>query len=195
MQLFYSRNSPYARIARVAAIECRLADRIEHVLVVNRDPDSPLLAFNPVGRVPTLVDGDLVIAESMDVCRYLDHVAGTTFARRPTDWRRVSFDGMVIGFLDGIAFWVRELRRASARSEELIGVERRRAERCLRYFDDHVAAHGDPWTYGAAALACSLELMTVADLRPGWRRDFGGLGLWLQDRAARPSMVATRPGP
>lgn len=77
MKLFYTQNSPYARVARIAVLESGLADEVEHVKVVNRSPESPLLEYSPTGRAPTLVDGDLVLGESRHVCAYLDHKQGT----------------------------------------------------------------------------------------------------------------------
>lgn len=71
MQLFYSQNSPYARIARMAVREFGLLDRVEERKAANRQPDNPVLAFSAAGRVPTLVDGDLVLTEARYVFDYL----------------------------------------------------------------------------------------------------------------------------
>ena len=52
MQLFYTPTSPYARIARIAVIECGLLEDVDLVLARNRQPDNSTLAHSPVGKVP-----------------------------------------------------------------------------------------------------------------------------------------------
>lgn len=46
MQLFYSPNSPYARIARVALRETGLIEIAEETPARNRRPDNPVLAHS-----------------------------------------------------------------------------------------------------------------------------------------------------
>ena len=76
MKLFYTQNSPYARVARIAVIEANLNAEVEHVKVVNRDVDSPLLGYNPTCRVPTLVDGEIMLGETRNICAYLYSLTG-----------------------------------------------------------------------------------------------------------------------
>ena len=45
MKLFYTPNSPYARIARVTALELGLCNRIAMQKVTVRDPKSELLNY------------------------------------------------------------------------------------------------------------------------------------------------------
>ena len=62
MRLYYTANSPYARMARVAARESGLADRIEEIEAVTRAAGSPHFAVTPLARVPVLVDGAATLA-------------------------------------------------------------------------------------------------------------------------------------
>ncbi|SDU30181.1 glutathione S-transferase N-terminal domain-containing protein [Halopseudomonas salegens] len=76
MQLHLNRTSPYARVARIIALELGLDDRLE---LVWSDPwaDEPaLLAANPCGRVPVLItdDGES-IAESLLIAQYLQRLS------------------------------------------------------------------------------------------------------------------------
>lgn len=197
MQVFYSDNSPYARIARIVARETGLDERIEWIKVRNRSPDSPLLAYSPVCRVPTLVDGNLVLGEARNICDYLGRAAGST-ALLPdvADWPARALESMMIGFLDGIAVWVRELRRPEPhRSDFLLDVEAKRADRCIDHFEAIWAgsARAPAWDFGHMALACALDLADLNALFPGWPHDRPALASWLADRRLRPSMVATRP--
>jgi glutathione S-transferase len=125
MKLFYSSNSPYARIARIMARESNIFDQMEEIASMNRHPDNPVLKHSPVGRVPMLVDDDLVITEAKNVVLYIAHKSGMSERQSPgtTDWQEIQQEGQILGFVDGIACWVRENRRdAPSRSSSLIQV-------------------------------------------------------------------------
>lgn len=197
MQIYYSDNSPYARIVRIAAREAGLDSRIIWVKVRNRAPDSPLLAYSPVCRVPTLVEGDLVLGEARNICDYFGRVAGAApLLPDPNDWPARALESMMTGFLDGIAVWVRELRRSEPRrSDFLLEVETKRAKRCLDHFEAIWADLSGPpaWDFGHMALACALDIADLNELMPGWPAEHPALATWLGDRRTRPSMVATKP--
>ncbi|MEH1800037.1 MAG: glutathione S-transferase N-terminal domain-containing protein [Nostoc sp.] len=115
MKLFYTPNSPYARIARVATLELNLCDQIETQKVIARDPNSDLLNYNPTGKVPTLTTDDgFILSETRIICVYLNHL--NPEIKLVTDISNgflQQLEGMTGGFIDGIAVWVRELRRGS----------------------------------------------------------------------------------
>lgn len=72
MKLYYHPMSSNARVARMAAVA--LGHKLDHVLVdlqkgENRKPE--YLAINPNGKVPTLVDGNFVLWESIAIAMYL----------------------------------------------------------------------------------------------------------------------------
>ncbi len=136
MQLFHSAGSPYARIARMAVLELGLADRIPFVETTLRDPASTLLPHNPVGRVPSLVLADgTTVTETTPILMVLDSLVapGKRLLGDGADgWKRLAAYGRVLGMLDGIAVWNRELRRpAHERSPGVIALEAHRAVRAL----------------------------------------------------------------
>ncbi|RQO36358.1 glutathione S-transferase [Herminiimonas sp. KBW02] len=75
MELLLNRTSPYARIARIVALEKGCADKL---LLIWSDPwneDAKLVQHNPVRRIPVLVTDDgLSISESLLIALYLDRV-------------------------------------------------------------------------------------------------------------------------
>ena len=82
MKLYGFPPSPNAR--KVAAVLAHLhIEDVEYSLVrlhkgEHRHPD--YLAINPMGKVPTLRDGELVLWESNAICQYLaDHAGDTPF--------------------------------------------------------------------------------------------------------------------
>lgn len=200
MKLYYSKNSPYARVTRIAAIECGIAEKIEHISVVNRTPDNPLLMHSPVCRVPTLVCGDLVLGEARNICAYFDHITDRPMFLAYVDgemWHELALESMVVGFLDGIVVWARENRRDdSEKSAFILEIERQRAERCLNHFEIAIQTEHSPkqvWNFSNIALACALGIMEYAGFQDGWTSTRPALAKWFKDQASRPSMQATRP--
>ena len=75
MQLFLNATSPFARLARVVAIEKGLIERIELVWCDPWNNDPALLAQHPQGRIPVLqTESGEAIAESLLIAQYLDHI-------------------------------------------------------------------------------------------------------------------------
>ena len=198
MQLHYSQNSPYARIARVIARELDQMDSIEEVLSKNREPDNPVLKYSPVGRVPMIVEGGLVITEVGNVARFLASKSASHDATMVTsdEWTGIMQEGQILGFLEGLAFWVRENRREQQdRSVYLLRVEHERAKRCLRYLEEGArAGHlGEFPLLRFVALAVGLALAEHYDLLTGWKQEFPSLATWFQDKPHRTSMKQTEP--
>lgn len=198
MKLFTTPLSPYARIARVAAIEAGLTARIDEIQVVNRSPDSPLLAYSPVCRVPTLVDGDLVLGEARNICAYFDRLSGEARCfpdGQAADWQALGVESMVIGFLDGVAAWNRELRREpAAQSGFLLKVEDQRARRCLDHLEPLCLAEPAawPWDFTRIALASTLGILDHGLPELDWRQAHPRLAAWFEAVQTRPSMRATQ---
>src|ERR1700761_4265777 len=66
--------------------ELKLAyERIDAGLQFGRNNEPGYLEMNPMGRVPTLVDGDFVLWESNSIIRYLAMQYGATATLYPAD--------------------------------------------------------------------------------------------------------------
>lgn len=198
MKLFHTPNSPYARTARIALREYGLLGGCEEIVAANRQPDNPVLGFSPVGRVPTLVADGLVITESRAVFGFIQARAlvGSQISNADIDWAASAQEGQILGFLDGIAVWVREKRRpADQRSDFMIQVETDRAVRCLQHLNGEAVARRlpDASQFRGAALAAALDLMALHQFVRGWRAEHEALSAWLDEQARRPSMLQTAP--
>jgi glutathione S-transferase len=198
MILFYTPNSPFARTARIALREWGLLEQAEERLAANRKPENPVLQFSPVGRVPTLVHGALVITEAHNVFAYIKKCAqadGTT-PIECKDWEVAAAEGQIVGFLEGIAAWVRENRREpNERSAFLIAVERDRMERGFHYLDKLAVASLLPnvCEFRGAALASTLQLISLHGLFERWESAHQSLAGRLLLQASRQSMQQTMP--
>ena len=198
MRLFHAPGSPYARIARMAVIELGLEDRIAVEEVTLRDPASALLPYNPVGRVPALLLEDgTAVTETTPVLMMLDSLVEPT--RRllpgPQAPRALADFGRVLGLIDGIAVWNRELRRpAHERSPGVIALEALRAARVADALERDVAA-GRFVARNAAWLALVAGFGYCERRHTGfaWRQGRSALSALFDAAQTRPSVAATVP--
>lgn len=200
MRLFYTPTSPFARKARVVAHERGLNDRVEAVVVTVRDPESKLLPYNAVGRVPALeLDDGTVLTESTLICHHLDSIAAGPAllpAAGPARLEALRLDALAYGFLDGVAWWSREYRRSEAmRWDTFIDLERTRANRCLDMFEREAAAGHIPTAPSmvGVTLGCAFGYIDTLFKPLEWRPGRPALAAWFETFDARPSMRATAP--
>ncbi|WP_138500507.1 glutathione S-transferase family protein [Nostoc sp. PA-18-2419] len=195
MKLFYTPNSPYARIARVTALELGLCDRIAMQKVTVRDPDSELLNYNPTGKVPTLATDDgFILSETRIICVYLNQLnPEIKLVADISDGFLQQLEGTAGGFIDGIAVWVRELRRSSSeQSSGVIKLERSRALRILDYFEKISDKFDQTPMLAHITIASALGLESrLPELQ--WRLSYPKLAQWYDEFSRQPSLQATKP--
>jgi len=191
MQLYYFPGSPYARMVRMALLETGLD--IPLVETTLRDPASTLLPHNPIGRVPTLVlDDGTALTETLLILPFLDtlHSGARIMPCTPRDIARL---GRVMGMLDGMAVWNRELRRpVQERSPGMIALEETRAARALDALEADLSGFDRidaAWLALAATLGYAERRYTVWR----WREGHPGLADWFNTASQRPSFQATIP--
>jgi len=199
MQLYITDGSPYARIARMVVIEKGLENQVEIVSAQTRHAGSPYYAINPSGRVPYLVRDDAVgMEESAVICGYLDHLSAEPMFALPTGaahWEALRLEARARSMLDGLAVWMRELRRpVNERSPTILRHEAERAARMADLWDREI---GHAWMHGGVniaqlTLACALALEgRCGDF--AWRPGRGRLERWFDAFAVRPSFQRTAP--
>lgn len=200
MKLYITDGSPYARIVRALIIEKGLEDRVEIVPARTRETCSPYYTINPSGRVPFLVrDDGVALEESALICAYLDHLDGKPVFDPPAAgearWRALRLEALARSLIDGLAVWIRELRRPqNERSPTIVLHEAERAARMAAQWEDEI---GDPWMQGPPNLA-QLTLGSALAIEGRcpefrWRDGHPRLVEWYARISARPSFVRTRP--
>ncbi len=192
MKLLATPNSPYCRIVRVCALELNLDIDIEFVGL--RDQANEILQINPTGKVPTLInDHGNAFSDTRLICEELQALAEASFLAVHDHWQRRVWEGFSIGFLDGIAVWVREERRApSDKSESVIDLERARANRCLAYLESNWAIEDMSIDFTAATLVSALELLQTR-LAPDLIQQSAKLWQWYDAIGHSISFQKTRP--
>jgi glutathione S-transferase len=204
MKLHITPGSPYARMARIVAIEKGLEGRVEVVLAKTRTPDSPYYAINPSGRVPYLELGNgRGYEDSPLICLYFDRLAGKP-TLHPDDgadgmeMRRI--EAMARSMLDGLSVWAREIvyRPEEMRSRRIMTHEAARALRLAEAFDremDNPVLTG-PLNIAQITLGCALNGRDAPMLcAQEWRAARPRLAAWAEAIARRPSFAATVPPP
>ena len=193
MKLYVTPTSPYARLAMIARLEKGLAE-IELFWTRTRNPDDPMLAFNPSGRIPYLRLDDGTGFEDTDaIVDYLDTLAPPCRFAPPAGeayWPYRRRLATARGMLDGVAVWAREIvRPANERSPGIIEHERRRAARLADRFEAEIgeAAFTGPPDMPQLFLFCALD---VERRLPefDWRTGRPGLVAWHARVAALPSV-------
>ena len=141
MKLYGTTTSPYARIARVVVFEKHLQNNIEFIWIKTRIPNDPFLSINPSGRVPFLLLSDgLGLEDTPAIVDYLDALQKPYLFLHGMDrnnWEYRRLESTAKAMLDGLAVWVRELRRPNdEQSPTIIDHELRRAERPSSFFNE-----------------------------------------------------------
>jgi glutathione S-transferase len=199
MRLYITPGSPYARIVRMLIIEKGLTDRVEIVNAQTRQAGSPYYAINPSGRVPYLVRDDGVgFEESALICAWLDRLDGAPCFEPPADaearWQALRLEALARSTIDGLAVWIRELRRPeNERSPTILRHEADRAARMAAFWEREIR---HPWMQGEINMAqMTLASALAIEARcPGfdWRSGHPELVAWYARISARPCMRDTQ---
>ncbi|QSX41787.1 glutathione S-transferase family protein [Shewanella cyperi] len=194
MKLFSTHNSPFSRVARIAIQELGLSEDVKIEFVTVRDPNSELLKYGPLGKVPALqMNGELFL-DTRIVVAMLESVSPNTKLTASSDnSQALAFEGFCIGFLESIAVWIREARRQPELiSEHLLAVEQQRAIRCVEYLNEHSHKLSHELSLGSIAVACGLDL---AKRRLGFIEfeKYSALNDWFQLMTQRASFQSTVP--
>ena len=195
MKLWYTPNSPYARIARVALRESGLRGRVDEVEAKTRDAGSGYFHVTPLARVPYLEDGNARFSDTRDICAHFDAVEGQARWLPPEDDATRFLRHVAVGFLDGVAVWLREnARREGQKSQPMMAYEAARARRVLDWLEPRWQGEGR-WDFTALTLACAVDIGLDRGMGRDWIDVAPGLVSWAKDRAGCPFMQETAPGP
>jgi glutathione S-transferase len=199
MKLYITYISPYARLARILVLEKGMSKRVEIVEAKTRAFDSPYYRINPSGRVPYLVDdAGIGMEDSQLICAYLDNLDGKPRFHQPlrdSDWAYRRLEATARGFCEGIAVWIREMRRPeNERSLTLLAHEVARAARLADVFEVEVQRQllQEEPRMAHLLLAVSLEVARARGLGD-LTNTRSALAAWLRPISEMPSLRATAP--
>ena len=195
MILYTTVTSPYGRKVRMAAIHAGLNDQIERKDVVPADSNDPMVAYNPLGKMPCLVlENDEAIFDSPVIVEYLDIKSGGKLIPMDRVARMASLRNQALadGLIDAaIAMMIEPLfRPAEHVSQKWVGMQREKVERALAAFTRALPPSGSDFL-SSASLASALGYLDWRKPVP-WREEFKELVAWLDEfRAHNPEYEAT----
>ncbi|NVJ68025.1 MAG: glutathione S-transferase [Gammaproteobacteria bacterium] len=196
MKLIYSTASPYARTARIAVRELGLLQQVEEIFQHPFENPAQLISFNPLCKVPCLIDdSDTGIFDSQVICEYLDVKAGNIlFGAINNDWHLKTLYSLTRGILDSCVAWQQDKMRGEAGASEFW--QQRfisSIERGLNYLQKQLS------NFPKSFSALDINLMTILDYlyfrhpEYEWQEQHPQLVNWYQQRRDRNSIVETMP--
>ena len=196
MKLYIATPSPFARKARIALLEKRIA----HDTVVQNPWQQPIAA-NPLGKVPALVlDDGRVVHDSSVIIEYLETLDAPPALIPGDPALRVlhkQVEAIADGLCDAVVLIVTERARPAAKqSSEWLARQAAKVPAALVELErllatEYFSAHG----FGLAEVAtgCALGYLDLRYPELDWRARQPRLAALASRLAERPSFVATRP--
>ena len=159
------------------------------ILLRNGDHLKPeFLKLNPLGKVPVLVHGDLVLRQSHDTLRYLSEQTGQL---GPKDWTEEARIGDWIGFtVDFVSYGLARLRferKFGSGDEQIIAYFQPTTDRGLGILESHLASN--EWLACGRLTIADIAVFPAATFLTDAGYDFGdfpGIGAWRDRIAALP---------
>lgn len=198
MKLIYSAASPYARKARVAAIESGASAGMELEAILPWEDPAGYRDVNPVGKVPALVrDDGPPLYQSNIICEYLD-AQGTTKIYPdpgPARWTALRQVAAADGILDASVAERMEgmFHEGDTASTTFLDRQEHSVEMALNQLAAEATDLNGPVTIGQVAVACALAYRDFRFADVDWRSSRPDLAAWFAEFAERPSMRETDP--
>ncbi len=199
MKLYHSTTSPYVRKVMVVALELGLADRIE-LIPAKVSPivrTAPVIADNPLGKVPTLVTDDgMILFDSRVIVEYLDALASggrLIPAAGPARWQTLTDQALADGLLDAALLerYETSLRPADKLWPAWRDGQHDKVIKALDRMEQSAAGFAPRVDVGTIAAACALAYVDFRFADLGWRSGRPRLTGWFAVFATRAAMTAT----
>ena len=193
LRLLYAPLSPFARKARVAAIETGM--HIELVRVDVWGADAQVEGSAPLRQIPVLLGGPEPLPGSTLICEYFDSVSEglKLIPRDPAArWRTMASHALADGIMTAaVAHTVERVRRpAAAQWPQWLARQESKIARALS--DIEAREVGDAPDLATITLAVALAYLDRRLPMVAWRAAHPKLAAWLGRFEQRPSMQSTR---
>jgi len=198
MKLVTSLTSPYGRKVRVVLLEKKIPFQLQ---VENPWlPDSPVLSFNPLGKVPVLVLEDGVsVFDSRVIVEYLDHVSPVAHLI-PSDLKSRMIVRGVEALADGVtdatvAVYLERKRPPEQQSSDWLVLQEKTLFRGLEALSEALGEKpwflGNSMTLADVACGCTLGYLELRSPEIDWRTAHPNLAKLADKLATRASFKET----
>ncbi len=141
MKLYYTKRSPYARKARIIAIEKNINLELVEEDLTKKSQD--LFKVNPLAKIPALVlDNGDVIYDSPVICEYLDSLNDKLKfipAKEKDRLNVLQWQALSDGIMDVcVALYMEKMRHPNDLNQPFIQAQEETLKRSLTYLNDHV---------------------------------------------------------
>lgn len=201
MKLLASLTSPYTRKVRVVLAEKRIECDME--LVDVSAAENPVIALNPLGKVPTLLlDDGTTLFDSRVIVEFLDNVSPISRLIPDENRERVAvrrWEALADGVLDaGLLIRYESLRPKRERSKVWTDKQLGKVRRGLAVMDGELGerawCHGERYTLADIAVGCCLGWLEFR--KPGgvdWRGAQPNLARHYDKLMEHPAFAETAP--
>jgi glutathione S-transferase len=201
MKLFITPASPYARKVRVMLAEKHIECELVEVAALSA-PDSPVIAHNPLAKVPTLVlDDGSSLYDSAVIVDYLDHKTPVARLIPQDNGQRAlvrRWEALADGVCDAVVAVVMDRRRAPEKQDEAT-IERQmlKVQRGLRFMSEDLGDGkwiiGERFTLADISVGVVLGYLSLRMPEIDWRSEHSNLGRLYEQLIARPSFKDSQP--
>jgi glutathione S-transferase len=200
MKLLYTPNSPYARKVRIVAIEKHIDIELEEVDLAAAD--SPVVQYNPLGKVPVLIlDDGIGLYDSRVIIEYLD--ARTPVSRLMPNDTRLRIDVIRWGALaDGIcdatvAIMLEQRKEAQHQSAAFIEKQYAKVVNGLAVLNKDISKKkwcvNETFSLADIAIGCMLGYVSLRLKSLDWQSQYPSLAKQYTILSKRPSFKDTAP--
>ena len=195
MKLLYTKRSPYARKARVIALEKKIdLDLIEEDLTKK---SRQLLSATPVAKIPTLIlDNGEILIDSPVICEYLDSLNDQPVLIPKSGkerWRALHQAAVADGLMDvTVALYMEKVRHPKDFNENFVKAQEETISRTLAFLEKESGAFKN-LSLAAIATACAIGYLNfrLGELNP--KGKYPKLQAWFDEFSRRPSLAQTLP--
>ena len=200
MKLISSLTSPYVRKVRIVMSEKKLDYQVELENVWS--PDTKIQSFNPLGKVPCLINEDgTALFDSRVIVEYLDTLSpvGRLIPQGGRERATVkSWESLADGTLDAcIAIFLELKRPESQQSPEWLDRQYGKIHAALAFMESHLGDHaycmGVNYSLADIAVGCALGYLDLRFSQIDWRASHPNLERLYKKISARPAFIETAP--
>lgn len=200
MKLLYTSNSPYARKVRIVALEKHLNLTLQEVVLGAED--SPVLQYNPLGKVPVLVlDNEEGLYDSRVIVEYLDtRTPGSKLVPSDAGLRIsvIRWCALADGICDAtIAVMLEQRKPSDQQSEAFINKQKTKVDNGLAVLNEDINKKkwcvDETFSLADIAVGCMLGYVDLRFKEMGWQEQYPNLSKHYTILSKRPSFKETIP--